>query len=249
MASESDFSPSERGTKEYWDGVYEEELTNFDDFGDEGEVWFGQDSVDKMVAWAVAHVPPSTSPPPTIIEIGAGNGNLLFALVEAGYPPVRLAGVDYSADAVRLARGIAPQHSAKGVTFREVDFLQAGLPDLGIEGVLPDLGIEGVEGGWTLVLDKGTYDAMALAEKDAEGHRPCDVYPKRISAVVKPDGFFLITSCNFTHEELLRIFVTPETGLSYHSKIEHPSISFGGIKGSTYCSVAFQKTYEEVQNK
>ncbi|KAH8117827.1 S-adenosyl-L-methionine-dependent methyltransferase [Phellopilus nigrolimitatus] len=233
----SDLQPSKLGSKEYWDNIYEEELSNFDDFGDEGEVWFGQDSVEKMVAWAAAHVPPSGAPgtAPSIVEIGAGNGNLLFALADAGYAPCRLAGVDYSADAVRLAQAVAGQRGATDVTFAVADFLSGPLC----------LDVEGAEVGWDLVLDKGTFDAMALAEKDAAGRRPCDAYPARVSAALKPGGFFLITSCNFTHEELLRTFTTPETELSYHSRIDHPSISFGGVKGSTYCSVAFQKTTEK----
>ncbi|KAG8826395.1 hypothetical protein FRC19_008962 [Serendipita sp. 401] len=43
-------NPTKLGDKSYWDSVYEEERQNFDQFGDEGEIWFGQESVDKMVS-------------------------------------------------------------------------------------------------------------------------------------------------------------------------------------------------------
>lgn len=224
-----DLAPSKLGTKEYWDNIYGEELSNFDEIGDEGEVWFGQESVDKMKDWALKHAPPATDP--FIVEIGVGNGNLLFALLEEGYNAKRMAGVDYSPDAIRLARSIAQTKEAEDITFESSDFLNDEL-----------LKLDDMDGqGWDLVLDKGTYDAMALAEKDATGRKPCDVYPSRVAVVLKPGGYFLITSCNFTYEELVRIFATQETGLTFHSQVKHQSISFGGVTGSTYCTVAFRK--------
>jgi hypothetical protein len=32
-------APSKLGTKEHWDGVYEREVSNFNDYEDEGDVW------------------------------------------------------------------------------------------------------------------------------------------------------------------------------------------------------------------
>lgn len=37
--SRMSFQPSKLGTKDHWDNVYEEEIQNFEDIGDEGEVW------------------------------------------------------------------------------------------------------------------------------------------------------------------------------------------------------------------
>lgn len=31
--------PSELGTREYWDGVYSNEVKQFREFGEEGEIW------------------------------------------------------------------------------------------------------------------------------------------------------------------------------------------------------------------
>ena len=180
-----------------------------------------------MVSWALEYVPPSSSSSssskdsdsnsaldqdqdsraytytqhPSILEVGTGNGTLLCALAEAGYPPTYLAGIDYSPDAVRLARGIAEQRGVPEITFEEADFL---VPDNAkklplVEGMTAG-GETGVGRSWDVVMDKGTYDAMALAKRDSEGKHPCDEYPIRVAEVLKPGGYFLITctSCFIT---------------------------------------------------
>ncbi|KAI0707362.1 S-adenosyl-L-methionine-dependent methyltransferase [Earliella scabrosa] len=251
----TDLQPSKLGTKEHWDGVYSSELANFAEIGDEGEVWFGEDSVEKMVDWVVENVP--SDPPPFILEVGAGNGNLLFALCEAGYAPQAICGVDYSADAVKLAQAIArsksaacasedddegdsasPLKDADKITFATCDFLAEDVPPL--EGMSSGGGGVAI---WDLVLDKGTFDAIALAEKDESGHAPADGYPARIGRAIKPGGYFLIISCNFTEDELRARFDHPETGLRYHSRIPWPTFSFGGKSGNVYSSIAFYKPW------
>lgn len=249
-ATMSSIEPSRLGTKEHWDNVYSSELNNFEDIGDEGETWFGEDSVEKMVDWALEAIPPDMDPSPFILEVGAGNGNLLFALHEAGYTPHRMCGVDYSSDAVRLAQAIARSRreaeddgdtterfegDPDAITFAVCDFLQEDVP------ALP--GMTRLEGGsvvWDLVLDKGTFDAMALGTNE-DGRSFADGYPLRVGRVVKPGGYFLITSCNFTEEELKNKFTSVDTGLIFHSRISFPSFSFGGKSGNVYSSVAFQK--------
>ncbi|TBU48861.1 S-adenosyl-L-methionine-dependent methyltransferase [Dichomitus squalens] len=236
--SSTDLQPSKLGTKEHWDNVYSSELTNFEEIGDEGEVWFGEDSVEKMVDWALENVRPEGSP--FILEVGAGNGNLLFALCEAGYDPNRILGVDYSPDAVKLAQAIAhakaTSRDADKITFAVCDFLQDDVVPL--QGMIPE--VRSIA-SWDLVLDKGTFDAIVLAEKDEGGRTPAEGYPARIGRVVKPNGFFLITSCNFTEEELKAKFANAETGLQCHSRVPWPTFSFGGHSGNVYSTVAFQK--------
>ena len=174
-----------------------------------------------MVDWAVENVPSSNEP--YVLEVGAGNATLLLALVEAGYSASRAAAIDYSPDAVRLARLVAEQREHPDILVAECDFLAQDPPFCA-----------GQEDGWDLVLDKGTYDAIALGEKDDSGLTPAARYPPRAAAILKPGGYFLITcerfstirrsiiqlklaACNFTEEELKRSFATPDTGLVYQS--------------------------------
>lgn len=58
----------------------------FQETGDEGEIWFGEESVKKMVTWAYKHVPPTYAPEasgsgtseeesgkgPSVLECGCG---------------------------------------------------------------------------------------------------------------------------------------------------------------------------------
>lgn len=154
-------------------------MTNFEEIGDEGEIWFGIESVEKMVEWTEENIPVSTSPPPHIMEIGSGNGTLLFALVEAGYKAENIRGIDYSEDAVNLSKAIALTRNAELVKFERYDFLTEAEPL--------------ILGGWDLLLDKGTYDAIALGEKDEQGRSPAASYPMRASNLLKQGGYFLIT--------------------------------------------------------
>ena len=59
-----------------------------------------------------------------------------------------------------------------------------------------------------LCLDKGTYDAVSLNPKDAEGCRA--KYIHRVSSLLAPDGLFIICSCNWTKSELMSQFQSGE---------------------------------------
>lgn len=144
---------------------------------------FGEDCVEKMVDWVLENVPVSSDP--RILEIGSGNGTLLFALREAGYSPRYLSGLDYSSDAVKLARMVARTRNSEEVGFHICDFLSELPPPA--PGCLDPLG------GWDLLLDKGTYDAIALGSKDVSGGLPVVAYPMRASRLLREGGYFLIT--------------------------------------------------------
>ena len=140
-----------------------------------------------MVDWIVEHYPIATdlTESPSILEIGCGNGTLLFAAYEAGYNPKKIYGIDYSDNAISLAKSIASRKETEdgtSIQFTVCDFLTEDLPR-----------DDETSGGWDLILDKGTFDAISLGNKDEDGHAPHRQYPQRLSALMKPGGRFLIT--------------------------------------------------------
>ncbi|RYP25451.1 hypothetical protein DL767_008369 [Monosporascus sp. MG133] len=140
------------------------------------------------------------------------------------------------------------------------------------------------EAGWDVVLDKGTFDAISLsAEEEEDGGggggaqeegrsesatrrrsaataRACEAYPRRVLPLVRPGGLFLVTSCNWTEDELRRWFLgddaviasttaaaatttegKEEWGFEQVGRVEYPSFSFGGVKGQTISTLCFRK--------
>jgi SAM-dependent methyltransferase len=182
-----------------------------------------------MVKWAKQYAPPRSDI--SILEVGSGNGALLFALAgEACYPAERLLGIDYSEGAVQLAQSVGRSRGFPAVTFRVCNFLREDPPLLAGNHEADGDG----NGAWDLILDKGTYDAIALMEKDENGIVPVEGYPMRITKLLNPGGRFLITcaydrvisllelndrtfhpACNFTEAELQAKFITEATGLKY----------------------------------
>ncbi|NXS03916.1 EFMT2 methyltransferase, partial [Oxylabes madagascariensis] len=61
-----------------WDAAYERELQTFQDIGDTGEIWFGEESMVRIIRWLEKHKVPLDS---SVLDIGTGNGVLLVELV------------------------------------------------------------------------------------------------------------------------------------------------------------------------
>ena len=148
--------------------------------------------MEKMVAWASTHVPPVARP--SVLDVGTGNGHVLFAMVEAGYDASRLTGIDYSQGSVDLSTAIAKQrdeddaeYAYDNVTFALCDFLDPASP------VPPPKEERTSDGVWDLVLDKGTFDAISLMDEDEQGIAPLERYVLRVVRLLRPGGYFLIT--------------------------------------------------------
>ncbi|BFZ63824.1 Protein-lysine N-methyltransferase efm4 [Saitoella coloradoensis] len=216
----TDLPASKLGTQEYWDNIYQREQTAFNDIGDEGEVWFGEESEVKILEWCEDNLPPS--PDLKILDLGTGNGHLLFELEEAGYEPSTLFGVDYSPSSIALAKSIAAERGIEGIIFEERD-ITAELPPSEF-------------GAYDFVVDKGTFDAISL---NPTGSLPRALYAERVFSLVKPGGYFLIVSCNWTEKELEEKL--GREGFVRDGGIKFKSFEFGGVKGSEYSSIAFRK--------
>ncbi|XP_023389548.1 EEF1A lysine methyltransferase 2 isoform X3 [Pteropus vampyrus] len=71
------FAPSALGTQEHWDAVYERELRTFQEYGDRGEIWFGEESMNRLIRWMQKHKIPLDA---SVLDIGTGNGVFLVEL-------------------------------------------------------------------------------------------------------------------------------------------------------------------------
>ncbi|KAM7209244.1 S-adenosyl-L-methionine-dependent methyltransferase [Naviculisporaceae sp. PSN 640] len=290
--------PSELGTKEYWENLYHLEITNHTtNPRDEGTVWFDDsDAQAKMVEFLEEQLDPEQSLESEphlcagfdkiskltarVIDLGCGNGSMLFALREEGWIG-RLLGVDYAEKSVALARRIQEtrrqalkeergegeegegEQQWKDVEFQTWDVLNGDYADLlpEQEKISPENGRTG-KGTFDLVLDKGTFDAISLsAETDStQGRRICEGYAPRVLDLMRDDGgLFLITSCNWTEQELKAWIEsaeargTSDTDENNNNKkyrmrqigrVKYPSFSFGGVQGSSVSTLCFVK--EEV---
>jgi hypothetical protein len=103
------------------------------------------------------------------------------------------------------------------------------------------------KGGFDIVLDKGTFDAVSLSEErdEGSGERVCERYPGIARGLVRRGGFLVVTSCNWTEEELVRWFVGGgdggDDGLGVWGRVEYPRFRFGGHEGQGVCTVCFQR--------
>lgn len=211
---------SKLGTQEYWDKFYSLELNNFSDSKDEGEVWFGHNRMMKVVRWITNNT--SIERTHSVIDIGCGNGVMLLELADEDFTD--LCGVDYSPKAIELAQNIAQEHD-KDIRYAQVDFLDVK-------------SVEEALGGrcFHVCHDKGTYDAISLRPDDAKEAR--SRYMECLKSVMKTEGYFVITSCNWTLDELQIHF---GNDFKFLKHIPAPSFQYGGSTGSTVTTVVFTK--------
>ena len=153
--------------------------------------------------------------------------------------------------------------------------------------------------GWDVVLDKGTFDAVSLAPPSSpstnpttsltadsgtgggggkrEKERETETYPRRVLPLVREGGLLVVTSCNWTEDELRRWFEgyggggdrdgaglgdeaeaegqgsgekeTPRYRYRFEqvARVEYPSFSFGGVKGQAISTLCFRKVRVSVR--
>lgn len=245
-----------------WDNLYTREISNHSlDPLDEGTIWFDDSAAeDKAIAFLEEKIVRSRILGEDIgksncsfLDLGTGNGHFFFRLREAGGGDEgegkeetgaeggwkgRMLGVDYSQKSIEFAKRIADNKGfgtsggGEVVEFRCWDIMTQDPAGVVLEGKN--------EVGWDVVLDKGTFDAISLSEeKDEHGRRICEGYKEKVVPLMRDGGILLLTSCNWTEEELSAWFGGEE--LKRLDNIKYKSFSFGGRKGQTISSVCFRK--------
>ena len=197
----------------------------------------------------------------SILDSGTGNGHMMFRLraetvADAdGYDSDaeenegrdgeekvfkgRMLGTDYSKKSIEFAKQVAENEGLGKGAEGEVEFIEWDILKSDPSPLLRDLQAN----GWDIVLDKGTFDAISLSdESDAQGRRIVEGYKERIVPLMRKGGRLLVTSCNWTEDELKGWFHDDEEGgLRFEKEIEYRSFSFGGKKGQTISSCCFIK--------
>ncbi|KAK4508634.1 hypothetical protein PRZ48_002373 [Zasmidium cellare] len=238
--------PSELGTKEYWEAVYTRELhNNTEDADDEGVIWFDESNAEDTVLKKLASYAEDRglldSSQTSFLDLGTGNGHMLFAIREdededgeMRWQGARMVGVDYSPKSVELARQLDAQRREEGGEENEILFEQWDL--LGEE---PGAWLEG---GFDVVLDKGTFDAISLMPNEGAERHPCEVYREKVVPLIKAGRYLLITSCNWTKDELIS-WLGPRGGaLELFDEAKYPTFTFGGQTGQSVVTLIFRRT-------
>lgn len=231
------------GTHEYWEQSYSKEIKNYKTHGDVGEVWFEEESQMRIINWMEKNLdrlplvgfhggPTSIDNTENsslrkdlrIVDIGCGNGMFLIELSRLGYK--NLHGVDYSAEAINLALTIA-----KDQDLTDIDYKVLNITDL---QACHDYGY----GKFDIVHDKGTYDAISLNPNDSPLKRKiyCDV----VHDLLQRNGLFIITSCNWSENELMTSF---KQNFQLLTTIPTPTFRFGGKIGNLVTSSVFTKKH------
>jgi EEF1A lysine methyltransferase 2 len=191
-------------------------------------------------------------PAVSILDLGTGNGSTLFKLRLSGNFTGPMLGVDYSPQSILLARSLAkryasidPRNQCANVQFEVLDLIHS---DPATQPWWPG-------GGFDLVLDKGTFDAISLSSETitfpaSTQYRVCELYPGKVLKMVKPGGFLLVTSCNWTEEEVVHWFTGSEGfpgsvesvgKLEVWGKVKYPKYKFGGQEGQGVASICFRR--------
>jgi len=217
-----------------WEQAYARETANFlENRSDEGVIWFEESDAENRILRYLhdLELPASTS----FLDVGTGNGHLLFELLDnedVEYSGGAMVGIDYSEKSIMLSQRIAEERGVAGkVRFEAVDIIKDSLQNA---PWVP-------EGGFDVVLDKGTLDAISLNEGTLEdGRRVYACYSEKVEKVMKKGALLVVTSCNWTEEEL-SLQIEKCEALRRYGSIAYPSFTFAGKKGQTVCSVCFQK--------
>lgn len=157
-----------------------------------------------------------------ILFLGSGNGMMLVELYREGYK--NLTGVDYSENAIELAKQIAIDQDMK-ITYEVIDLLNAD-----------EIRQKFDDNHFDIVHDKGTYDAISIHPENPADKR--QKYIQSLYNLTSDNGLLILTSCNWTESELC----TSLNGkFELYKIIPTPSFKFGGSVGNVVTQIVFKK--------
>ncbi|KAM0259406.1 hypothetical protein ACHAQJ_003300 [Trichoderma viride] len=243
-----------------WDSLYTTELTNHAaNPSDTGTNWFDDSDAQARIASFLETLAdddqdllpqPLSQAEASFLDLGCGNGSLLFALRDEGWEGSML-GVDYSAQSVALAKQIGDAREAEAEEEEEkaaaspVNFLEWNLLSGPITTSDPLSPLSYTSHLFDIILDKGTFDAISLSspEPSEQQIHPCEAYRRRLLQLLSPNGgIFLVTSCNWTEPELRSWFEDDADGeLKVVGRVDYPTFTFGGVKGQTISTLCFRR--------
>lgn len=244
-----------------WNNYYQNDLDNQEDGAEpdrnvsELESWFDDVGAPaKTLGFLTSdsfplspHFTAGSSSPPSVLDMGTGNGSTLFSLRIDGEFEGHMVGIDYSEQSIGLARKLWKQlkdhhvtDRPKGVSFEVFDIIR--------HDPKASSWWKTDSEGFDLVLDKGTFDAISLSSEttelpDGSTKKIFELYPEKVAALVKPAGYFLITSCNWTQDEIIDWFTTGtmQNVFKVFHVIKYPVFQFGGQTGQGVVSICFKK--------
>lgn len=158
-----------------------------------------------------------------------------------------MVGVDYSPRSIQLAQQIDGQRLEALLTSEEEDSESQSNQEyasLHFEtwDLLNQAPGDWLKGGFDIVLDKGTFDAISLMPAQGEGvQNPCDNYRESILPLIKRGSYLVITSCNWTRAELIGWLAPQGGGLSLFDEVRYPTFTFGGHTGQSVVTLVFRK--------
>lgn len=182
-----------------------------------------------------------------VLDIGCGNAAALVYLAKE-YQFEHLTGVDYSEAGVALAEKVIQKDE-------ETNHIKIELLDMSdLTGLYQRLQQNQMAFKFDVLFDKGTFDAICLNEDKQLRSK----YVASVVAMMTHRSYFVITSCNWTTQELIKMFGTmstydqralehrgladihpPTTRLELFKVLTHPQFSFAGRTGSAVSTVAF----------
>jgi SAM-dependent methyltransferase len=223
---------SNLGKKDYWDNAYDKEINIFNNNKEEiGYLFCGKQVQNKTIQYIKNNFKNKNI---NILDIGCGNGGLLFELVKLGY--YKLKGMDYSEKSIELAYNIKKHKLNSGDKLCEnIEFYQEDInnPISEKEGFFYDI-----------INDQGTFDAYMLNRNNSYLN-----YANYLNLKMKDKSVLIISSVNHLKKELLEFFLNIDFNSNLNigfrfelvEEIPHKSFNYGGNFGQTITTLVFKK--------